>query len=254
MRAPPDTTLSIVFPIFNEERRLPELFQRLPTAGAAAADAGLELREILLMNDGSTDRSAELLREFDDLGGRVHVVSSAPNDGKGAAVRRGMLRASGDVALMCDVDLSTPLDDLSLLAAELRAGADMVIGSRALAGSDVIVHQPRHRERMGKGFNVLVRALTGVPWRDTQCGFKLFRLETTRRLFELQRVEGFAFDLELLVTARRLGLRVAEVPVRWTNHPETHVGLLTASTAMALDTVRIAYRARRPLPGSPPMS
>jgi dolichyl-phosphate beta-glucosyltransferase len=101
---------------------------------------------------------------------------------------------------------------------------------------------------MGKTFNVGVRLLTGLPWRDTQCGFKLFRLATTRRLFELQRVDGFAFDVELLVLARRLGLRVREVPVRWVNDPDTRVGLMTSSAEMARDALRIAYWARRPLP------
>jgi dolichyl-phosphate beta-glucosyltransferase len=248
----PDNTLSIVFPIFNEERRLPALLEWLPKAPDIAARAGLELCEVLLMNDGSTDGTAELLRDVDDLGGRLTVVSTMPNRGKGAAVRRGMLRARGELALMCDVDLSTPFDELVPLAAEMRKGADVAIASRGLEESDVIVHQPRHRELMGKGFNVLVRALTGVPWRDTQCGFKLFRMQSARRVFELQRVEGFAFDLDLLVTARRLGLEVVEVPVRWINDPETHVGLLTSSTSMALDTARIAYRSRRPLREAPP--
>ena len=116
--------------------------------------------------------------------------------------------------------------------------------------AQVIVHQPLYRELMGKTFNLLIRALVRVPWRDTQCGFKLFRHEQTCRLFELQRVDGFAFDVEVLVTARRLGLRVAEVPVRWIDHPDTRVGVVSSSTTMALDAIRIAYRARRPLPSS----
>jgi len=252
MGPPTDTTLSIVVPIYNEERRLQALLERLPEGVDAARRAGLVLGEILLMNDGSTDGTGEALAGIDDLGGLLKVVTTAPNRGKGAAVRRGMLLATGDVALMCDADLSTPLDELVPLAGALRAGADVVIGSRGLEDSNVIVHQPRHRELMGKGFNVFIRVLTGVPWRDTQCGFKLFRMRTARQLFELQRVEGFAFDLELLVTARRLGLEVVEVPVRWVNHPDTHVGLLSASTTMALDAVRIAYRARRPPPGTTP--
>ena len=148
---------------------------------------------------------------------------------------------------MTDVDLSTPLEELAALARALGNGADLAIGSRARAESTIVVHQPVYRELMGKTFNVLARLLTRVPWRDTQCGFKLFRLETTRRLFELQRTSGFAFDLELLVTARRLGLEVAEVPVRWIDDRDTNVGLVAASASMALDAVRIAYRARRPL-------
>jgi hypothetical protein len=149
---------------------------------------------------------------------------------------------------MTDVDLSTPLEELGRLAAAVARGADIAIGSRALADSLVLVHQPLYRELMGKTFNLLLRTLMGIPWRDTQCGFKLFRVETTRRLFEVQRVEGFAFDAEVLVNAHRLGLVTEEIPVRWIDDPETHVRLVTGSLQMALDAFRIAYRARRPLP------
>ena len=155
-----------------------------------------------------------------------------------------MLTAESDLALMSDVDLSTPLDELTRLTEAIAEGADVAIGSRALDDSNVLVHQPWYRELAGKTFNVLIRSFTRLPWRDTQCGFKLFRLSSTRQLFELQRVDGFAFDVELLVLARRLGLRVTEVPVRWVNDPDTHVGLFSSSARMAFDTVRIAYRWR----------
>lgn len=241
-------SLSIVVPVFNEERRLPALLESLRRdADDVAARAGLVVAEVIVVDDGSTDGTAVLLAEADDLDGRLSFERFAENRGKGAAVRAGMLRATSDLALMTDVDLSTPLDELLDLAAELNEGADLCIASRALPESEIVVRQPRYRELMGKAFNVIVRALTRVPWKDTQCGFKLFRLSTSRRLFELQRVEGFAFDMELLVLARRLGLRVAEVPVRWIDNPDTRVGLLTSSATMALDALRIAVRARRPL-------
>jgi len=200
------------------------------------------------VDDGSQDGTAALLDAFASSERRARTLRFERNRGKGAAVREGMLAASAQLALMTDVDLSTPLEDVVLLAGALREGADIAIASRGLKDSRVLVHQPAHRELMGKAFNVGVRLLTRVPWRDTQCGFKLFRHERTRHVFELQRVEGFAFDVEVLVTARRLGLRVAEVPVRWVDHPDTRVGVVTSSTAMALDVLRIAYRARRPLP------
>ena len=241
-------SLCIVVPVFNEERRLPALLEALHReADAIAARAGLQLVQVVAVDDGSTDGTAELLAAADDLGGRFSVERFPRNRGKGAAVRAGMLRATTDLVLMTDVDLSTPLDELVRLAAKLDEGADICIASRAHRESDIVVRQPRHRELMGKAFNVIVRALTRIPWKDTQCGFKLFRLSTARRLFELQRVEGFAFDMELLVLARRLGLRVAEVPVRWIDNPDTRVGLLTSSTRMALDALGIALRARRPL-------
>jgi dolichyl-phosphate beta-glucosyltransferase len=242
------STLSIVVPIFNEERRLPALLEALEAdADRVAAEAGLELVDVLLVDDGSTDGTEALLAKFDRPPGRSRVLRFPRNRGKGAAVRDGMLAARGELALMTDVDLSTPLDELGLLVTAVREGVDVAIGSRALDRSKVLVHQPFYRERMGRIFNRLLRSLTRLPWHDTQCGFKLFRLETAIRLFELQRVGGYAFDAELLVNARRLGLQVKEVPVRWIDNPDTHVGLLTASTQMALDTIRIAYRAHRPL-------
>ena len=241
-------SLSIVVPVYNEERRLPALLETLRRdADAIAARAGLVLGEVLVVDDGSRDGTADVLTSADDLGGRFSVDRFPSNRGKGAAVRAGMLRATGDVALMTDVDLSTPLDELVGLAAKIDAGADVVIASRALRDSEIVVRQPRHRELMGKAFNVIVRTVTRVPWKDTQCGFKLFRLSTSRRIFELQHVDGFAFDMELLVLARRLDLRVAEVPVRWIDNPDTRVGLVTSSTRMALDALGIALRARRPL-------
>lgn len=243
-------TLTILIPAFNEERRLPRLFELLLTdACAAATSAGLELTEIVFVDDGSTDATSQLLSAAPDLGTRTRVITLPTNRGKGAAVKAGMLVAQGDRVLMTDVDLSTPLEDVGRLSLAL-AGADLAIGSRSVAGSEVLTRQPIHREKMGKLFNVLLRLLTGVPWRDTQCGFKLFDRARTQPLFELQRVERFAFDAELCVNARRLGLNVAEVPVRWSDHPDTRVGLMGAPLEMGLDLIRIAWIARRPLPVS----
>jgi len=242
-----DPTLSVIVPVFNEERRLPTLLARLEVDGDRIAHAaGLRLTELIVVDDGSTDDTSSLAEAFAGLPGRYRALHLPTNRGKGAAVRAGMLAAGSDVALMTDVDLSTPLEELVGLADTLGRGIDVAIGSRARPESTIMVHQPVYRELMGKSFNVLARLLTGVPWRDTQCGFKLFRLATTRRLFELQRTDGFAFDLELLVTARLLGLKVAEVPVRWIDDRDTNLGLVTASASMALDAVRIAFRARRP--------
>jgi dolichyl-phosphate beta-glucosyltransferase len=239
-------TLSIVVPVWNEERRLPICLRRLEEeADAAAAAAGVQLTSVVVVDDGSTDRTPAILQGFEGLPGRFRYQRfDRANRGKGAAVRAGMLALESELALMSDVDLSTPLDELAKLVAALTDGADVAIGSRGLSESNVLVHQPWYRELAGKTFNVLIRTVTGLPWRDTQCGFKLFRLATARRLFELQRVDGFAFDVEILVLARRLGLQVTEVPVRWVNDPDTHVGLFSSSSQMAFDTFRIAYRNR----------
>ena len=242
------TTLSIVIPIWNEERRLAALLAGLDAdADRVASELVLDLVEVIAVDDGSTDRTPELLAAYHGLGDRFRVLRFPRNRGKGAAVRDGMLAARSDLALMTDADLSTPLDELALLLAAVRNGTDVAIGSRALDRSKVLVHQPIYRELMGRVFNRLLRRITSLPYRDTQCGFKLFRLETAIRLFELQRIAGFAFDAELLVNARRLGLRVEEIPVRWIDNPDTHVGLLSSSAQMAFDTLRIAYRSHRPL-------
>jgi dolichyl-phosphate beta-glucosyltransferase len=243
-------TLTILLPAFNEERRLPHLLERLRADGdAATSAAGLALAEIIFVDDGSTDATPRLLAAY-ALGAAVRVITLPWNHGKGAAVKAGMLEARGDCVLMTDVDLSTPLEDLALLSTALDSGADLAIGSRSIPGSHVLVHQPIYRELMGKAFNILLRMLTGLPWRDTQCGFKLFRRERTRLLFELQEVDGFAFDAELCVNAHRAGLSVIEVPVRWTDHPDTRVRLVGSSFRMAVDLIRIGRLAHRPLPAA----
>lgn len=242
------TTISIVVPVFNEERRLQILFDGLRAdADRVASSLDLELLEVIAVEDGSTDGTAGLLDRFDGLPERFRVIRFPRNRGKGAAVRDGMLAARGELALMMDADLSTPLEELGVVLAAIRNGADVAIGSRALDRTKVLVHQPVYRELMGRVFNRILRFITRLPYQDTQCGFKLFNLETAIRLFELQRVEGFAFDAELLVNARRLGLTVKEVAVRWIDNPDTHVGLVTASSQMLIDTIKVALREHRRL-------
>jgi dolichyl-phosphate beta-glucosyltransferase len=192
-----------------------------------------------------------MLDAYAGLDGRLRVIHLPRNQGKGAAVREGMLAAGSAFGLVTDVDLSTPLEDLQILATDAGAGIDVAIASRALPGSRVLVRQPAYRELMGKAFNLALRLLTRLPFRDTQCGFKLFRLATTRVLFERQRVRGFAYDAEICVLARQQGLRVAEVPVRWTNHPDTRVRLIGSSARMAFDLLRIGWIARWSGHGAP---
>ena len=236
-----DVSLSVVVPAYNEERRLPSLLAAFHRdLDEIAQRAGMRAVEAIVVDDGSTDATAELVRSFDGLPERLRLIRLPANRGKGAAVRAGMLAARGDRALITDADMSTPLEDIVSLARALDSGCDIAIGSRALPDSQVLVHQPRVRELMGKAFNLLLRLGTGIPWRDTQCGFKLVRLSTTRRLFEAQRIDGFAFDAEICVRARRSGLTVIEVPVRWSNDSETHVRLLRSSVRMALDLVFVA--------------
>jgi dolichyl-phosphate beta-glucosyltransferase len=239
------STLSIVVPAFDEERRIGSLLDVVARTGDEFAErAGCSLVEIVVVDDGSRDRTPEIVRGFRGLDSRLRLIQQARNRGKGAAVRAGMLAATGELALFTDVDLSAPLSDLVPLADAVAGGADLALGSRALPESILLARQPAYRELLGKGFNLALRRLTALPYRDTQCGFKLFRLRTTRPLFELQSVDGFAFDAELCVLARARGLRIAEVPVHWRNDPRTHV-TFARSMRMAAELVRIARLARR---------
>ncbi len=233
--------LSVVIPAYNEARRLPATLARL--------DAHLRDREheILVVDDGSTDATAEAARSAP---GPVRVLRHEPNRGKGYAVRRGMLAATGARRLLSDADLSTPIEDLALLEAALDAGSDVAIGSRAVRGARVEVHQGVHREAMGRLFNCLVQALLLPGLHDTQCGFKLFTAEAAETVFGASTLDGFSFDVEALYVARRRGLRIAEVGVRWRNDAATRVRLLGGAAAFA-DVLRVRVRAWRGAYGVP---
>jgi dolichyl-phosphate beta-glucosyltransferase len=208
--------LSVVIPAFNETERI------VPTIGAFAAHlAGGDLAwELIVSDDGSTDRTVDLVRT---LGlANVRVVEAPSNQGKGAAVRRGVAAARGRVILFADADCSTPTSEVDSLLAEIARGAEVAIGSRAAAGADV-ANRSVLRRALTRGLNTIVRLGLAVPLEDTQCGFKMFSAEAAERLFRVQTVDGFSFDLEILYLARRLGMRIAEVPVRWYDAPGSKV-------------------------------
>jgi dolichyl-phosphate beta-glucosyltransferase len=240
-------SLSVIVPAYNEERRLPALLDAFENeAEAILGDAGFSFDELILVDDGSHDETTQLLNARVGSIPQLRVIRLPENRGKGAAVRTGMLAAAGDYGLMTDVDMATPLTEVGLLMNALSAGADIAIGSRGLPASSIEIHQPWYRELMGRSFNRMLRLLTGLPFHDTQCGFKLFRLDRVRPIFELQSVDGFAFDAEVLVIARRLGLTVSEIPVRWADDHRTTVGILGAPSSMIVDLVKIGWTARRP--------
>jgi len=229
--------LSVVIPAFNEARRLPATLARV---GEHLAAQGRP-HEILVVDDGSADGTADVARA---AGADVRVLRHEPNRGKGYAVRRGMLAATGARRLMTDADLSTPIEELARLEAELDRGWDVAIGSRAVAGARVEVHQPAYREAMGRVFNVLVQVLLLPGLADTQCGFKLFTAGAADAAFRACRLDGFSFDVEALYVARLRGLRIAEVPVVWRNDAATRVSLGGGGTAF-LDLLRIRIAATR---------
>jgi len=232
-------TLSVVIPAYNEEKRLPATLDRI---AAWVERSPLPVDEVLVVDDGSRDGTAALV---ENRGGLVRLVRNPANRGKGYAVRNGMLAARGDWILSTDADLSAPIEELGkLIDAARRENAVVAIGSRALDRQLVKVHQPMMREISGRAFNVVMRVVTGLPFRDTQCGFKLFRQDAAKNIFSRQVEEGFSFDVEDLVIARLLGLRSIEVPVEWSNVEGTKVSLAQGMKSFA-DLVRIRGRAVR---------
>jgi glycosyltransferase involved in cell wall biosynthesis len=217
-------SLSVVIPAYNEESRLPA---SLDIILEFLATRPFSFWEVLVIDDGSRDGTAALAESYCATHPHVRLLRNPGNRGKGFAVRHGMLEAKGDWILSTDADLSTPIDEVDkLLAAAETSGAAVAIGSRALAGSLIQVHQSAFREYSGRFFNLIMRLVTGLPFRDTQCGFKLYRADAARRIFPRQRLDGFSFDVEDLFVARRLGFQTAEVPVRWSNVEGTKVGAL----------------------------
>ncbi len=232
--------LSIVIPAYNESRRMGRTLEKIREYVRSKPFA----IEVIAVDDGSTDRTREVLQEAAAQFPAMRVFANNGNRGKGFTVRRGILEAQGKLVLFTDADLSAPIEETDkLLAAIESRGADAAVGSRALQRELIGVHQPWFREFGGRGFNLIVRLFTGLKIHDTQCGLKLFRRATTRRAFELQRVERFGFDPEVLFLIERLGGKIVEVPVRWNNDPATKVHLLRDATRMFLDLVALRWRA-----------
>jgi len=226
-------SISIIIPAFNEEKRLPAT---LRTIRAWLDSPPWDFSEIIVVDDGSTDGTAEQAR---NSGARV--LLNPGNRGKGYAVRHGMLEAKGEWALFTDADLSSPIEELDkLMAAVDREYAPAAIGSRALDRSLVGVHQSPFREYVGRLFNLVIRLVTGLPFHDTQCGFKLFETAAAREIFKRQKLDGFGFDVEVLFIAWHLGYRAVEVPVRWNNAVGTKVSMWRGMEAF-LDPLKVRW-------------
>jgi glycosyltransferase involved in cell wall biosynthesis len=235
---PPE--LSIIIPAYNEEKRLGRTLARIHDYFALKQTHADEI-EIIVVDDGSTDGTAAVARERVREMPCLRVVSNCKNRGKGYSVRRGMLEAGGSVVLFTDADLSSPIEESEKLLAAIKAGNDVAIGSRAMDRSLIKVHQSRLREVAGIIFNGFVKLFTRLPFQDTQCGFKAFRRESSRIVFEQQRVEGFGFDPEILFLAQRHGLLTAEVPVRWAHDEATRVRVVRDSLQMFGDLLLIRW-------------
>ena len=232
---------SVVIPCFNEAARIGATLRvTLDYLTANAPES-----ELIVVNDGSTDGTGTIAREIlAETNVATRLLENFPNRGKGAAVRFGLLAAREPIGLFSDADLSTPLTETPKLIDPIANGEiDIAVGSRALDRSLIGIHQPWRREQGGRVFNVLVRVATGLPFWDTQCGFKAFRLEVCRPILEAAQVDGFAFDVELLLLARRAGLRIREIPVRWNHAQGSKVSFLRDSLRMLREVIALRARA-----------
>jgi dolichyl-phosphate beta-glucosyltransferase len=228
-------SISVVIPAFNEEKRVAPTLASIHDYLVKNA----ERSEIIVVDDGSSDKTAELVSAVAAEKGSIRLLHGSTNRGKGDSVRRGILEASGDLILMSDADLSTPIEEVEKFFPWIEQGYDIVIGSRALKESDLIQKQPWYRQSMGRVFNLLVRTIVLEGLYDTQCGFKMFRSGPAKKIFAALKTEGFAFDVEVLLRARKIGCRIKETPVRWINSPQSKIRIMRDSFRMFLDLLKI---------------
>ena len=237
---PGSPKLSIVIPSFNEEKRLSATLERI----ASYINASGRETEVIVVDDGSTDGTIRIAESFRRQIAGLRVVSNGQNRGKGYSVRQGCMNSRGEIVLFTDADLSAPIEEADKLLAKMN-DYDVAIGSRAVNRELIEVHESKFREFAGIIFNRIVRVILRLPFVDTQCGFKAFRRENCKVIFEQQTIERFGFDPELLYLARHHGLRTAEVAVRWAHSPATKVNMFRDSVQMFLDVVIIRWNAIR---------
>lgn len=238
--------ISLIVPVYNEERRLPGFIDAVTSRLGRPLCAGYLLAEVVVVDDGSTDGTARLLSRLAGRPGWAIVGSSGANLGKGNAIKRGVAVATGTFVLLSDVDLAVPLDEAQKLFEALERGVALALASRDLAASDVTA--PWGRVLSGRIFNLLVRRSTGLEFRDTQCGFKAMTTGLAGELLEEQSVPGLAFDVEVLMRARAAGHSMVEVPVRYIHEPGSKVQPVRHGPRMVADVIRTARRYRRVVP------
>ena len=229
-----EVELSIVVPAFDEAARIAVTLVKT----LDYLDRWHPESELIVVDDGSKDDTRMVLDALASRDKRLAVISHEQNRGKGAAVRTGVLASRGSFVLFMDADLATPIEELPKLLAYLANGADIVIGSRA-AALDIRRNQPLIREMMGRTFNRIIKSILDIPWGDTQCGFKLFRGDLARSLFAEQSIDGFAFDVEILLAARDRGCQIREIPVVWAHAPNSKVSMVRDSSRMLYDVLRL---------------
>lgn len=224
--------ISVVIPAYNEERRLPNTLRTI----IDFVSVRNEEFEIIVVDDGSKDSTYNSAKEFGDS---IYVYTLEKNSGKGAAVRKGVLEATGDLIFFTDADLSTPIYEMDKLLNDLKNSFDISIGSRAVDYSMIKVHQPFYREFMGKTFNKIVQLLVIKGIKDTQCGFKGFKNKVAKETFSKTLIDGFSFDVEVLYIARKLNYKISEVPVEWYNDQQTKINPIKDSYKMLKEIFKI---------------
>ena len=228
---------SIVIPAYNEGARLP---QTLASVFGCIRARGWDA-EVIVVNDGSTDATAEVVRELARSAPELRLIENPGNRGKGYSVRTGMLAARGEVALFTDADLSSPIEEAERLFAAIAQGAQIAICSRWLDASRQSHRQPLYRQFFGRCFNAVTRAVMRLPFADTQCGFKAFTREAAQTVFPLQTIERWGFDPEILLIALRQGLRITEVPVSWAHDERTRLSYLRDGLRMLEEIAQIRW-------------
>ena len=228
-----------MIPAYNEGRRLGATLEKV----LAYVDRQKWPAEIIVVNDGSRDNTAEIAQEFAQKSPILRLVENPGNRGKGYAVRNGMLNATGEVLLFSDADLSSPIEEAPKLFAAIGAGADVAIGSRWLKAELQTERQPGYRQLFGRIFNLLLRAILGLKFKDTQCGFKAFTRRAALEIFPRQKIERWGFDPEILFIAQKHGFKIAEVPVEWAHDPGTRISPLRDGTRMFFEMLKIRWNA-----------
>lgn len=231
------TSYSIILPAYNESERLTT---SLPKVLEYVSQRQLDA-EIIVVNDGSKDDTADIVREFAALHPSVRLLENPGNRGKGYSVRNGMLHAHGDVLLFSDTDLSSPITEADKLFAAISGGADVAIGSRWLRRELQTERQPLHRQLYGRMFNLFLRALLGLNFRDTQCGFKAFTRQAAHIIFSRQQVERWGFDPEILFLAQKFKLSTVEVPVKWAHDHRSKVNPLRDGLRMGTEVLQVRW-------------
>ena len=214
--------LSIVIPAYNESARIELTLGRvMECVEKQGWDA-----EVLVVDDGSVDATAKIVHVWMERYPRLHLIQNEGNRGKGYSVRNGLLQAAGEVVMFTDADLSAPMEEAERLLAALANGADVAIGSRWMDKTRQTIHQPLYRKFFGRCFNWVTRTVMGLPFKDTQCGFKAFKRSAAQVIFRLQRIERWGFDPEILFIARKLGYEIREVPVTWGHDERSRMSYL----------------------------